>query len=71
MKYEFINALKYGVTIKDQSFNTERGCYQIVLVRHKTSVYFFKYLNGKIVECCNLNKKKPMKEKNNGSSETV
>ena len=71
MKYEFVKALKYGVVIKDQSFNTERGCYRIVLMKHNLNVYFFKYLNGEIVECCNLNKKKPMKEKNNGSSETV
>lgn len=69
MRYEFVKALKYGVVVKDQSFMTERGCYQIVLVRHKESVYFFKYLNGKIVECCNLSKKKPMKEKYEEASE--
>ena len=63
MKYEFIDTLKYGKIIKDQSFMTERGCYQIVLVRHKNCVYFFKYLNGRVCECCNLNKAKAPKVK--------
>ena len=63
MKQEYMDAIKYGKVIKHQTFLTDRGGYQIVLVRYKNSVYFYKYLNGKIVECCNLNRKKSEKEK--------
>lgn len=70
MKYEFMDALKCGKVVKDQTFMTERGAYQIVLVRYKNCAYFFKYLNGKICECCNLNKAKSPKIKEN-KEETV
>lgn len=62
MKPEYLSASTNGEVITNQTFMTEKGAYQIVLVRYKNSVYFYKYLNGKLVECCNLNKKKPMKE---------
>lgn len=71
MKFEFIDALKYGKVIKDQSFTTERGCYQILLVRYKNCAYFFKYLNGKLCECCNLNKAKTKKEKTHETEQTA
>ena len=63
MKPEYSVALKKGQLVKHQSFVTERGSYQIALVRYKDCVYFYKYLNGKLTECCNLNKKKGEKEK--------
>lgn len=58
MKTDCMEAITAGKVVKTQSFETERGTYAIALIRHKGEIYFYKYLNGKIVECCNLSKKK-------------
>lgn len=58
MKYRFVEALKNGEVVKNQAFDTDKGVYQITLIRHKNDIYFFKYRDGKIVECSNLNKAK-------------
>lgn len=55
MKTEFIKAIDNGEVVKTQAFITDKGCYQIFLVREGGCIYFYKYLNGKMVECCNLN----------------
>ena len=47
-------ALTYGKLIRKQMFDTPKGCYQILLVRRKGQVYFFKYHNSKLVEASNL-----------------
>lgn len=58
MKYRFIEAFKNGVIVKDQKFNTDKGVYRITLVRYKNDVYFYKFRDGKIVECNNLTRAK-------------
>ena len=56
MKYGFIKALENGEVVKNQAFETDKGVYHISLIRYKNEIYFFKYRNGKLVECNNLNK---------------
>ena len=65
MKYRFIEAFKNGDIIKDQKFNTEKGVYRITLVRYKNDIYFYKFRDGKIVECNNLSRAKTRAIKNN------
>ena len=62
MRKDFIKAMKQGDIIKTQNFITARGTYQLVFMGYKGDVYFFKHLNGKLVECCNLNDRIPMCE---------
>lgn len=54
MRKDFIKAAKEGSVIKTQNYTTERGIYQLLFVRYKEFIYFYKHLNGKLVECCNL-----------------
>lgn len=56
MRKDFIKAAKKGSVIKSQNYTTERGAYKLVFVNHEGDIYFYKYLNGKLVECCNLSK---------------
>lgn len=56
MKQEFIKAVRHGKIIKQQTFPTEKGIYTISLVQYGSDIYFYKQLNGKIVEVCNLSK---------------
>ena len=56
MKQEFIKAARHGKIIKQQTFPTEKGTYTISLVRYGSDIYFYKQLNEKIVEVCNLSK---------------
>lgn len=56
MQPQFAKALKHGEIIKIQKFATMKGVYVITLVRYENEIYFFKDLNGQLVECCNLNK---------------
>lgn len=58
MKYRFIEALKNGDIVKNQAFETDKGVYQITLIRYNNDIYFFKYRNDKLMECSNLNKAK-------------
>lgn len=57
MKPEYLDALTNGEVVLKQRFETARGVYRIEIYRHEGSVYFFKYLNDKLVECFNANKK--------------
>ena len=54
MRKDFETAANKGTVIKTQNFVTARGVYQIVLIRYNYDIYFYKHLNGKMVECCNL-----------------
>lgn len=56
MKPCYEKALKNGAVVKSQKFDTPKGTYCITLVRYRNEVYFFKDLNGTIVECSNLNR---------------
>ena len=56
MRKDFEKAANEGKVIKTQNFVTARGVYQIVMINYKGEIYFYKHLNGKIVECCNLSK---------------
>lgn len=55
MRKDFAKAANKGTVIKNQNFVTARGVYQIIFVRYENDIYFYKYQNGKLVECCNLN----------------
>ena len=65
MKQEFIKAVRHGKIVKQQTFPTEKGTYTISLVRYGSDIYFYKQLNEKIVEVCNLSK---MSEGKNGEN---
>ena len=54
MRKDFAKAASKGTVIKNQNFVTARGVYQIVFIRYENDIYFFKYRNGQLVECCNL-----------------
>ena len=54
MRKDFAKAVSKGAVIKNQNFVTDRGVYQLVFVRYENNIYFFKYRNGQLVECCNL-----------------
>lgn len=58
MKNVYKEAVYDGEVVMVQRFDTEKGTYEIDLIRYNNEIYFFKMLNGKIVECCNLNTKK-------------
>lgn len=57
MKSEFEKARALGTLVKSNTFQTERGLYRIDLYLWEDKVYFFKYRDGELLECCNLNKK--------------
>lgn len=56
MKREFELALAYGDVLVDNTFETEKGKYNIVICRYHGDIYFFKLRDGRILECQNLNK---------------
>jgi hypothetical protein len=56
MKPEFLAAAKKGTVVKNQRFETAKGTYEITIVRHRGKFYMFKLLEGKLVECTDLNK---------------
>lgn len=56
MKKEFIDAINDGELVKNQVFVTDRGTYKLMHVRKGVDIYFYKYLNDELVECCHLNK---------------
>lgn len=58
LKKEFIKAIFKGEIVTRQEFITVEGIYRIVFVRCEGDIYFFKYLDGEMTECCNLSKKK-------------
>lgn len=55
MKPEFEKA-SLGRLLKSNSFDTSRGRYRIDIREHEGYIYFFKYRDGELLECCNLNK---------------
>lgn len=67
MKREFILAEKNGETLIDNSFETVKGKYQIVIRRYRSDIYLFKYRDGKLLECQNLSCTKAKEVKENGS----
>ena len=54
MRKECAKAASEGVVIKNQNFVTVRGVYQMIFVRYENDIYFFKHLNGHLVEYSNL-----------------
>lgn len=66
MKREFILAEKNGETLIDNSFETVKGKYQIVIRRHRSDIYLFKYRDGKLLECQNLSCAKAKEAEENG-----
>ena len=66
MKREFILAEKNGEILIDNSFETVKGKYQIVIRRHHSDIYLFKYRDSKLLECQNLSCTKAKEVKENG-----
>lgn len=58
MLHIFTKAINHGKVVKTQSFETDKGVYKINLIRFEDDIYFVKYRDEKIVECCNLSKVK-------------
>lgn len=58
MLHIFTKAINHGKVVKTQSFETDKGVYKINLIRYDNDIYFVKYQDEKIVECCNLSKVK-------------
>ena len=58
MQHIFVKAINRGRVVKTQSFETDKGVYKIDLIQFENDIYFVKYQDGKIVECCNLSKVK-------------
>lgn len=56
MKLEFISAQENGEILIDNRFETPKGKYQIIISRHNSNLYFFKYRDGDLLECQNLGK---------------
>lgn len=56
MKKEFIDAINNGEIVKIQDFDTNKGAYRLIIVVSDGNVYLYKYLDGEMVECCNLSK---------------
>lgn len=46
-----------GSNIKMNHFSTPKGYYTICIKEYKGSLYFYKTLNGELVECVNLSRK--------------
>nr|DAE38826.1 MAG TPA: hypothetical protein [Caudoviricetes sp.] len=46
--------LREGNILKENSFDTEKGCYTIRIILYSDNLYLHKMLNGKIVEVINL-----------------
>lgn len=56
MKLEFVSAQENGEILIDNRFETLKGKYQIIISRHNSNLYFFKYRDGTLLECQNLGK---------------
>ena len=56
MKREFELAQTYGDILIDNSFETEKGKYQVVIRKYHSDIYFFKYRDGHLLECQDLSK---------------
>lgn len=56
MKHErkSIIMIKEGNILKENSFDTEKGCYTIRIILYSDNLYLHKMLNGKVVEVINL-----------------
>ena len=46
----WIKMLQYGIILKQNTFDTNKGCYTIRIIEYEGSLYFHKMLNGNIVE---------------------
>ena len=56
MKEEFCKAIENGTPIKEQTFSTEKGRYELFFYNCNNDIYLFKMLNDTVVECVNLSK---------------
>lgn len=56
MKREFIAAKTNGDILVDNSFETEKGKYQIIIYKYHSDIFFFKYRDDVLLECQNLSK---------------
>ena len=51
---ETTRMLREGTIIKSNTFDTAKGCYTIRIILYKGNLYFYKMLNGSVVEIVNL-----------------
>lgn len=52
--------LSQGEVVMNNIFTTDRGLYRIACVRYNNNIYMFKYRDGELLECKNLNTAKPI-----------
>ena len=56
MKHEFTVAQANGDILVDNSFETTRGKYRVIIYKYHGDIFFFKYRDDKLLECQNLSK---------------
>ena len=56
MKREFELAQTHGDILIDNSFETEKGKYQVVIRKYRSDIFFFKYRDGRLLECQDFSK---------------
>lgn len=56
MKREFELAQTHGDILIDNSFETEKGKYQVIIRKYHSDIFFFKYRDGHLLECQDLSK---------------
>ena len=56
MRKDCAEAYTSGKLLKNQTFETEKGIYILSYIRYKNNVFMFKFLNGTMVEACNLSR---------------
>lgn len=56
MNYELKNAIESGKVIFKNVYETNRGVYLLLVVKHNEQFYIFKYKNRVLVFANNLNK---------------
>ena len=53
MKHEFTVAQANGDILVDNSFETARGKYQVIICKYHGDIFFFKSRDDKLLECHN------------------
>lgn len=59
MQAEFAKAQKFGMILIDNTYETPKGKYNIIIRRYEDQIYFYKYRDEVLLEIRNLNKAMP------------
>lgn len=63
MRDDIAMAMLMGTHVKDNTFQSNRGEYEINIVSHNGKMFFYKYRNGTLVEAINLSEIADNREK--------